>query len=97
MIALANSWEPKIANSLPKKVIQEAKQYYIFRYEDFDELTQNGLISYIRHQYTDYEKYLARLLDYKGQTGKDYLYLILRDKVDQLIQKRFEKLLRKLN
>lgn len=96
MIALANSWEPKIANSLPKKVIREARQYYTYWYHDFDELTQNGLISYIRHQYTDYEKYLARLPKYKGQTGKDYLYLILREKVDGLILIKFVNLLHTL-
>jgi len=94
MKELAASWKPKIylRGIAIDEVAKKAGSYYYFRYDDFDgEVTRQGLIAYIRHEYTDYEDFLSKINDNKGKTGVGLLYLPLRTKADEMISKYLDK------
>lgn len=45
----------------------------------------------IRHSYTDYEQFLAKIDVNRGKTRVGLLYFILREKVDRLVDNFLEK------
>ena len=95
MKELTKSWKPKM--KIPcgvsiEEMTEDAKSYYHFRYDDFSgQVTRQGLIAYIRHEYTDYEWFLSEIDSSKGKTGVGLLYPPLRIKVDELISKYLDK------
>jgi len=88
MRQLTDSWQPQLdIDEDMNEIIEEARDYYDYRYDDFDgKVTRGGLIAFIRHQYTDYERFLLSIDGYKGHTGVGLLYLPLRSKVDAMIE-----------
>lgn len=55
------------------KVRKEAADFFFERYEDFNgEVTEKGLCSFIRHNYTNYEEILSVV---KGKVGASDLYV----------------------
>ncbi|MHA2231013.1 MAG: hypothetical protein ACXAB4_00755 [Candidatus Hodarchaeales archaeon] len=86
MQKLADSWEPRFLARIPGNVCDLAREHYYLRYIDFDgTLTESGLVAFVRHNFTDYDDFLGRIPQYKGQTGNYLLYLTLREKVDDMI------------
>jgi hypothetical protein len=55
------------------RVRKEAAEFFLERYEDFNgEVTEKGLCSFIRHNYTNYEEILSVV---KGKVGASDLYV----------------------
>ncbi|MCH8907112.1 MAG: hypothetical protein IH840_08490 [Candidatus Heimdallarchaeota archaeon] len=81
-------WVPELyIDKVTKKLKDEAYEYYLNLYEGFNrQLTTNGLIHYIRHNYSNYEEFLWWIGDHKGKTGVGYIYPIIREKLDVLIE-----------
>jgi hypothetical protein len=84
---IINEWVPVLNINEPlEKIMEDAKEYYTDRYEDFDgALTQNGLISYIRHQYTDYGDRLYMVDMTIKKRGMGLYYLEARNRINPLI------------
>lgn len=95
MKELTESWKPKMeipCKTTIEEITEEAKSYYHLRYDDFNgHVTRQGLIAYIRHEYTDYECFLSKIDRSKGKTGVGILYSPLRIKVDKLISKYLDE------
>lgn len=85
------TWIPELyLEGVTDDILNEAKSYYNYRYMDFDGiLTDNSICSFIRHWYTDYEDFLARIDRYKGQTGVGYIYPTIKKRVNSLIIEKF--------
>ena len=55
------------------RVRKEAAEFFLERYDDFNgEVTEKGLCSFIRHNYTNYEEILSVV---KGKVGASDLYV----------------------
>ena len=67
---------------------KEAIDYYADRYSDFNgTLTENGLIHYIRHQYTDYDDFLYLIMNQK--LIDPTLYPTIKYKFNKAIETKF--------
>lgn len=94
---ILNEWKPSFNVSEDiESVVKEATEYYKDEYSDFGgKLTQDLLISYIRHRYTDYEDFLCSVnRKTKGKNGY-FLHLEARNRIDPLIEAYIKE--RKIN
>lgn len=68
---------------IPPRIAEEARMYYLMRYDSLAELSTSALIAYVRHNLTNYEELLAELA---GRIGCAEGYLIIRKRVDALVE-----------
>ncbi len=87
-----NGWIPVLElTEITKTILNEARDYYQWRYEDFDGiLTDNAICAFIRHWYTDYEEFLGKIARYKGKTGVSLIYPTIKGRVNTLIIEKFD-------
>ncbi len=92
LLTKIKAWEPQVyLEEISSLILSEAYVYYTNRYADFNgDLTDNAVCSYIRHWYTDYEGFLSRIDNYKGQTGVKLIYPIIKKRVNDLISEKFD-------
>lgn len=80
-------WTPELIYPLTPSVILEAHDYYRERYRDYKgKLTYNGLVAFIRHNYTNYHYGLMDLDRLKDPYLTEDLYMAIRRKVDRFVR-----------
>ena len=87
-------WVPKFyINHINDGIRNEALNYYLNKFEEFDgKLTNNGLIHYIRHQYTDYDHFIQQFNKYTSIDAGDgviLIYPVIKLKINQMIEQKF--------
>lgn len=71
----------------PKDIDKKAFDFYISRYPDFKGLTQRGLCSFIRHNYTNYDNILQQV---RGTVGAGEWYVAVKLYLCCLIIERYQ-------
>ncbi|MFW9990912.1 MAG: hypothetical protein ACFFD4_02510 [Candidatus Odinarchaeota archaeon] len=88
-----------ITSSEFKKIINDAGVYYSIRYQeqDWQGLTRSALVSYIRHNYTNYRSFLDQLNElriipcsYRDYRQSDRYYSRFKQELNDLIEKNVE-------
>jgi hypothetical protein len=79
---------PKQLDTLTRRVEASFRDFRLFERDDVDArftISANAVIAYVRHERTNYESLLGEI---SSKPGCNQAYIIIRDRVDDAIEKR---------